>query len=116
MKSREQISDEAAERAFTLLKTVSGGPDRRPSCSHAGESSGEGGPLMIKAVGPCRREPGRVLCGPSSRVLTLGMLYGAEGNLAARRPCRVLPAVIRFLPDFEKAFAAATARRSSMRT
>jgi len=72
------------------------------------ECLGKVDPLMIKAVGPMAGGS-RVgsLCGAvQAGVLTLGMLYGAEGENLSSQEALVesFQPVIRFYRDFEKAF------------
>jgi C_GCAxxG_C_C family probable redox protein len=72
------------------------------------ECLGKVDPLMIKAVGPMAGGS-RVgaLCGAvQAGVLTLGMLYGAEGEKLSSQEALVesFQPVIRFYREFEKAF------------
>ena len=72
------------------------------------ECLGKVDPLMIKAVGPMAGGS-RVgsLCGAvQAGVLTLGMLYGAEGEKLGSQEALVesFQPVIRFYREFEKAF------------
>jgi C_GCAxxG_C_C family probable redox protein len=72
------------------------------------EALGKVDPLMIKAVGPMAGGS-RVgsLCGAvQAGVLTLGMLYGAEGKNLGSQEALVesFQPVIRFYRKFEKAF------------
>ncbi len=72
------------------------------------ECLGKADPLMIKAVGPMAGGS-RVgsLCGAvQAGVLTLGMLYGAEGEKLSSQEALVesFQPVIRFYREFEKAF------------
>jgi len=72
------------------------------------EALGKVDPLMVKAIGPMAGGSRvRSLCGAlQAGVLTLGMLYGAEGEKLSSQEALVesFQPAIRFYGEFEKAF------------